>query len=155
VIGMELIREEEFNGYLYSTDPKKIDLDFVHRFLSNSYWAAGIPKFMIKQSIENSMSVGIYTMEKQIGFARLITDYTTFGYLADVFVDEAYRGRGLSKKLMEFILSFPELKFLRRIMLFTKDAHGLYSQYGFTALDNPDNAMCIHRKDIYKLATSK
>jgi GNAT superfamily N-acetyltransferase len=96
------------------------------------------------------LSIGIYKESKQIGFARVITDFSTFAYLADVFVDEAFRGRGVSKKLMNFIFSFEEFGKLRRFILATSDAHGLYSQFGFRALKSPDRFMEIHQPDIYK-----
>jgi GNAT superfamily N-acetyltransferase len=105
---------------------------------------------LIAQSIRNSLSFGIYEGNKQVGFARVITDYTTFAYLADVFVDEAYRGRGLSKILMTFIFSFEEFKKLRRFSLATRDAHGLYAQFGFTPLKSPDRFMELHQPDVYQ-----
>src|SRR5687768_12981270 len=117
--------------YVFSTDKSKLDTGYVHDFLSRqSYWAEGIPLSLVEQSIQNSFCFGVYHNHRQVGFARVVTDYATFGYLADVFIDPAYRGKGLSKKLMTFIFSRNELKKLRRIVLATRDAHGLYEQHG-------------------------
>ncbi|HKD82380.1 MAG TPA: GNAT family N-acetyltransferase [Candidatus Angelobacter sp.] len=132
-----------------SSDPARIDLRAVHEFLTNSYWAKGIPMETVRRSIENALCFGIYQNTRQIGFARVVTDRATFAYLADVFVLPPYRGRGLSKWLMECILSHPELQGLRRWMLATRDAHALYQQYGFNALKAPDRWMEIHNPDIY------
>lgn len=135
--------------YTISTERARIDSAFVHGFLSRSYWAQNIPFEVVRSSIENSLCFGLYEAEKQIGFARVVTDSATFAYLCDVFVLEKYRGRGLSKWLMETILAHPKLQNLRRWMLATKDAHGLYSQFGFTALDAPDVFMQRHAPDVY------
>jgi len=152
---MELNHEKNINEFRFSTDKKLLDINYIHRFLSErSYWAEGIPIDFVRRSIENSLCVGIYQNTKQVGFARLVTDFATFGYLADVFVDETFRGKGLSKQLMEFIFSFEELKFFRRMILATKDAHGLYSRYGFTLLKNPDRFMERAQPGIYKQMTS-
>ena len=100
--------------------------------------------------MEHSACFGIYFEGQQVGFARWVTDYATFGYLADVFVLEQHRGRGLSKTLMEFMMSFPEIQACRRLMLATRDAQGLYAQFGFEPLANPERIMAVVRKDIYK-----
>lgn len=151
---MNLSHEQFHNGFHFSTDKALLNLPYIHAFLSErSYWAPGIPLDIVRRSVENSVCIGIYENKKQVGFARVITDLATFGYLADVFIDEAYRGRGLSKALVAFIFSFEELKFLRRFILATKDAHGLYAQYGFNLLKNPDRFMEIARPDIYKQFT--
>jgi GNAT superfamily N-acetyltransferase len=133
-----------------STDPARIDLRAVHDFLTNSYWARGIPLETVQRSIENSLCFGIYHGDRQIGFARVITDRATFAYLADVFVLPDYRGHGLSKWLMECIIAHPDLQGLRRWMLATQDAHELYAQYGFSSLKAPERWMEIHRPDVYK-----
>lgn len=147
---MKIQKELVSNGFLFSTDKNKLDVPYIHNFLSNiSYWAKGIPIRLVRQSIENSLCIGIYAQNKQIGFARVVTDFSTFGYLADVFIDEAYRGNKLSKKLMEFIVSLEELTVLRRMILATRDAHGLYAQFGFKLLEKPDRFMELHRPDIY------
>lgn len=132
-----------------STDPARLDVPAVHEFLKNSYWAKGIPVEVVRRSIGNSLCYGIYHGSAQVGFARVITDRATFCYLADVFVLEPYRGRGLSKWLMECIMGHPDLLGVRRWMLATQDAHGLYQQYGFTPLNAPERWMEIHRPDIY------
>ena len=136
--------------FTISTENEKFDINSIHSFLTRSYWAEGISKEVIKRSIEGSLCFGVFTNNKQIGFARMITDKATFAYLADVFIIEEYRGLGLSKWLMEVIMSHPELRGLRRMMLATKDAHGLYKKFGFTPLNNADRWMQIHDPDIYK-----
>jgi GNAT superfamily N-acetyltransferase len=123
----EWVRDE----LVISTDRARIDLDAVHRFLVSSYWAAGMPRAVLERGIENSLAFGIYAGPRQAGFARVITDLATYAYLSDVFVLEEFRGRGLSKWLMECILAHPDLQGLRRFALFTRDAQGLYAQYGF------------------------
>jgi GNAT superfamily N-acetyltransferase len=138
--------------YRISTDKNKMDIDFIHSFLSRSYWAEGITKEVVSRSITGSLCFGVFSMEKQIGFARLITDEATFAYLADVFIDDDHRGKGLSKWLMGVIISHPGLLGLRRILLATRDAHGLYAQFGFTPLNNPERWMHIHNPDLYKNA---
>ncbi len=99
-----IIREFSKDNFLISTDPKKLQLKVIHNFLSNSYWSKNIPFEIVQKSVENSFCFGIYKGEDQIGFARLITDYTTFAYLADVFILEEFRGKGLSKWLMEVMI---------------------------------------------------
>jgi N-acetylglutamate synthase-like GNAT family acetyltransferase len=138
------------NQFSITTEKEKFDVEFIHSFLTRSYWAEGISKEVIKRSIEGALCFGLFENDKQIGFARTITDKATFAYLADVFIIEEYRGRGLSKWLMEVIMSHPSLQSLRRIMLATKDAHRLYEKFGFTALNNVDRWMQINDPDIYK-----
>ncbi|WP_163937285.1 GNAT family N-acetyltransferase [Paraferrimonas sp. SM1919] len=129
--------------YFVSEEKALLDIEMVHDYLANeSYWARGIPKEVVLTSIENSMCFGVYSANKQqLGFARLITDKATFGYLADVFILKAHRGLGLSKLIMNFIDQHPQLQGLRRMMLATHDAHSLYQQYGFVAADEPDKLM--------------
>jgi len=136
--------------YSISTDKSKIDIDVVHGYLSQSYWAEEIPKETVKRSIENSLCFGVYKQEKQIGFARVISDCATFAYLADVFILEEERGKGLSKWLMEIIIKHPQLQDLRRFTLATRDAHGLYEQFGFTLFDKPERWMQRHNPEIYR-----
>src|SRR5689334_12965902 len=124
-------REWERGGFVISTDRHRLDVDLVHDYLSTSYWAAGMPRDVLERAIENSLIFGIYAANAQVGFARAITDLATYAYLSDVFVVEGYRGRGLSKWLMECILAHPGLQGLRRFALFTRDAQGLYLRYGF------------------------
>lgn len=143
-----------FRGdYEISTDPARIDVNVVHEFLTDCYWAKGIPADTVRRSIENSICFGIYHGKQQVGFARIISDCATFAYLADVFVLPRYRGRGLSRWLMECIVGHPDLQGLRRWMLGTQDAHGLYAKFGFAAIKTPDIWMEIHRPDIYAIYT--
>jgi GNAT superfamily N-acetyltransferase len=135
--------------YEISTDPAHIDAALVHEFLTNSYWAKGIPLKTIQRSIENSVAFGVYHGQQQVGFARIISDLATFAYLADVFILPSHRGRGLSQWLMECIVSHPDLQGLRRWMLATQDAHGLYAKFGFTAIRNPERWMEKHDSEIY------
>ena len=127
----------ETGRFLISTDKSKLDLDVIHDFLSrDSYWAAGIPRDTVARSIENSLCFGVYDSARQIGFARVITDFATYGYIADVFILEPYRERGLGKELMSSIMSHPKLQGLRRWSLGTRDAQGLYAQFGFEPVVN-------------------
>lgn len=136
--------------FTLSTDKNRLDTGYIHRFLSTSYWAENIPPEVVQRSIEGALCFGVYEGRRQIGFARVITDGATFAYLADVFIDENFRGRGLSKWLLECIMTYPSLQGLRRFMLATKDAHGLYRQFGFTSLTAAERWMQIHQPDIYK-----
>jgi len=138
-----------------STDPLRIDVELVHEFLTNSYWAKGITLDLVRQSIENSICFGVYFGREQVGFARIISDRATFAYLADVFILPTYRGRGLSLWLMECIVAHPDLQGLRRWMLATRDAHGLYERFGFTAVSRPERWMEIHHTEIYAKAASQ
>jgi GNAT superfamily N-acetyltransferase len=125
-----------------STDAAEMDVDAIHAYLSGeSYWAAGIPRDVVERAVRNSLCFGIFDGGAQVAFARVITDRATFAYLADVYVLQPYRGRGLGKWMMEAILAHPELRGLRRWMLFTKDAHGLYAQFGFTPVTHPERCM--------------
>lgn len=135
--------------YMISTERTRIDCAVVHGFLKNAYWSQNIPFDVVQRSIENSLCFGLYDATGQIGFARVVTDSATFAYLCDVFVMENKRGRGLSKWLIETVLAHPELQNLRRWLLATKDAHGLYAQFGFAALDAPDVFMQRHAPDVY------
>ena len=136
--------------YLISTDKNKIDVGYVHSFLTQSYWSPGVPVEVVKKAIEGSLCFAVYHKNKQVGFARVIGDKATFAYIADVFIDENYRGRGLSKWLMETIMKHPDLQGLRRILLTTKDAHGLYAQFGFVPINNPERFMIINKPEMYK-----
>lgn len=133
-----------------TTDRTSMDLDMVHKFLASSYWAAGIPRYIFLRSVENSLCFGVFENDRQVGFARVITDYATYAYLADVFILESHRGKGLSKFLMECIVAHPQLQGLRRWTLATRDAHGLYEKFGFTPLDSTDRFMERHSPDVYK-----
>ena len=121
--------------YEISTDKDRMDLEVIHTFLTHSYWAKGIPKATVQASIENSFCFGLFKDAEQVGLARVITDYATFAYLADVFVLESERGKGLGKMLIQHIMEHPRLQGLRNWTLATRDAHGLYVQFGFQAAD--------------------
>lgn len=149
---MEKYCELQKGEYIISTNKEKIDIDVVHTFLSkDSYWAENIPKDIVERAIKNSLCFGIYYKEIQVGFARAVTDKATFMYLADVFILHAHRGKGLSKWLMQTIHAHPELQGLRRMMLTTKDAHGLYAQFGWQPLndDLAKRIMLINRPGMY------
>ena len=134
---MKQIVEHRNAEFVISTDNERLDLDLVHGFLTECYWARGIPREVVDRSIENSLCFGVYRDGKQVGFARVISDSATYAYIGDVFVLESYRGRGLGKWLMECIMQHPELQGLRRWGLVTQDARGLYSPFGFTLLKTP------------------
>jgi len=136
------------NGYLISTDKSKLDLAAVHNFITNSYWAKGISFQDVKKGIENSLAFGVYKQESQIGFARVITDYSRLAHLADVFILEEYRGLGLGKRLMENIMNHPELQSIKKWTLLTEDAHGLYRQFGFQDLKNPEIYMELKKSNF-------
>ena len=126
-------------GYKISSNKTDMDFSVIHNFLSSSYWAKDIPEEILRTAIENSLCFGVFTIsENQVGFARVVTDFATFGYLADVFILEEHRGKGLSKWLMEVIFSHPNLQNFRRFTLATRDAHGLYRKFGFKDLAHPE-----------------
>jgi len=130
------------DGYVVSTDASRLDIDFIHRFLSeHGYWAMGIPRSLLSKAIANSLNFGLFLGDEQVGFARAITDCATFAYVADVFVDGAHRGKGLGKLLIDAVTSYPDMNGLRRLMLGTDDAHGLYRNFGFTELEAPERWM--------------
>lgn len=138
--------------FVVSTDPSRFDITLIHQFLSRSYWSEGIPREIVERSIENSLCFGVFEKSEQVGFARVITDRATFAYLADVFILESHRGRGLGKLLMECISKHPQLQQLRRWMLATRDAHDLYAKFGFKPLARPERFMELHQPDVYKKA---
>lgn len=134
--------EETFGHYLISTDPQRIDIGVVHAYLSNeAYWSKEIPLAVVERSVRNSLCFGVYDGNALVGFARVISDYATFAYLGDVFVLPEYRGQGLSKYLMTAISEHPDLQGLRRFHLVTRDAHGLYEQFGFQTVSDPGRHM--------------
>jgi hypothetical protein len=153
--------------FLISTDRERMQLDVVHGFLTNSYWAKGISREVVERSIEHSLCFGIYDESStsarearngesmQVGFARVVSDFATVAYLGDVFILESHRRRGLSKWLMECITQHPDLQNLRRWILLTRDAHGLYSQFGFAPLRAPERYMELHRPDVYETPREK
>ncbi|HEV7622333.1 MAG TPA: GNAT family N-acetyltransferase [Flavisolibacter sp.] len=136
-------------NYTISTDKTKLDISYVHEFLIQSYWAKNIPLETVKKSIDGSLCFAMYHNDKQVGFARVITDNATFAYLADVFIGQEYRGKGLGKWLVKIIINYPSLQDLRRFMLATRDAHSLYKQFGFEQLTNTDRWMQIHKAEVY------
>lgn len=136
------MQEEISKGeYWVTTDNEKLDFDSIHKWITNSYWANGRTKEAMKKVMDNSLNFGLFHNDKQVGFARVITDYHTFSYLCDVIIDEDYRGRGLGKLLMKEVLEYPPLITMKRWLLFTKDAHGLYEHFGFTKDDMPERTM--------------
>ena len=135
--------ERERKEFVISTDPARLDVDAVHAYLTRSYWASGVPKDVVAKSLEGSLCFGLYEGSRQIGLARVITDKATFAYLCDVYVLEDYRGLGLGKWLMSVVQSHPDLQGIRRFVLITRDAHGLYEQFGFSGLKEPDRYMEI------------
>ncbi|MCI4355212.1 MAG: GNAT family N-acetyltransferase [Thermoplasmata archaeon] len=132
-----------------STDPGDLQLDVIHRFLAGCYWAKGIPRAVVERSIRNSLCFGVYDGAAQVGFARVISDFATFAYIADVFVLESHRGRGIARWLMECIKAHPDLQGLRRWSLGTRDAHALYRHVGFASLGDPSIYMEILDREVY------
>ncbi|HTW59385.1 MAG TPA: GNAT family N-acetyltransferase [Terriglobales bacterium] len=162
--GAGAVIEQRRGEFVVSTDPARLDLDMIHGFLTNCYWCRGIPREVVHRSIEHSLCFGVYDVggespllaksarsgaPAQVGFARVVSDFATVAYLGDVFVLESHRGRGLSKWMMECIMQHPALQGLRRWILLTRDAHGLYSQFGFTPVKAPERYMELHRADVY------
>ena len=141
---------EGIEGFHISCDNSEMDIDAIHAFISTSYWARGIPRETLARAIANSLCFGLFTEDGlQVGFARTITDRATYAYLADVYVLEEFRGRGLSRWLMDSVVSHPELQGLRRITLATRDAHGLYEQFGFRPLASPEIFMEAWNPGVY------
>lgn len=136
--------------YRITTALNEMDFDLIHDFLSQSYWARDIPRETLWKALNNSLCFAVLDLQGQtLGFARMISDYATYAYLADVFVDPKYRGLGLSKQIMQAIVDHPELQGLRRITLVTRDAHTLYRQYGFTPINKPDSYMEKWDPEVY------
>jgi GNAT superfamily N-acetyltransferase len=142
VINSSMTDSWERGDYSISSDRARLNLDLIHEFLSHhTYWATGRSLEVVQRSIENSLPFGIYQGDDQVGFARVVTDYATFAWIADVFVLPQHRGRGLAKWLMEVMLDHPKLQGFRRWVLSTKDAHGVYERFGFIKLHRPDRWM--------------
>jgi GNAT superfamily N-acetyltransferase len=137
-------------NYLVSTDNDLLKLDVIHQNLGRSTWAAGIDEATVRNAVANSLNFGLYDGDRQIGYARFITDYATFAYMADVFVIEAYRGKGLGRWLVECMLEYPGIERYRRLLLATTSAAWLYEKLGFSTPDNPKLFWHINRPDIYK-----
>lgn len=152
VVNPDTVVESRRGEFSVSTDRARLDLDVIHGFLTNCYWAKGIPRDVVARSIEHSLCFGIYDGSgAQVGFARVISDFATIAYIGDVFVLDTHRGRGLGKWLMQCITLHPALQNLRRWILTTRDAHGLYSQVGFIPVKSPERFMELHRPDIYEV----
>jgi GNAT superfamily N-acetyltransferase len=148
----DTIIESRRGEFLISTDPARLNFDVIYGFLTNCYWSKGIPREVVARSIEHSLCFGVYDGSgAQVGFARVVSDFATVAYLGDVFILESHRGRGLSKWLMECITQHPALQGLRRWILLTRDAHGLYEKFGFTSVKAPERYMELHRADVYEI----
>ncbi|MEP7051526.1 MAG: GNAT family N-acetyltransferase [Pseudomonadota bacterium] len=141
--------ENQRAGYRLSTLAGDMDVGAIHAYLTGSYWAQGISRAVVAKAISGSLCFGVFDGAGQVGFARVVTDRATFAYLCDVYVLEGHRGRGLATWLMEAVVAHPELQGLRRFMLATRDAHGLYEKFGFAPLARPEIFMTIHRPEIY------
>lgn len=135
--------------YEISTDKARFDVEAIHAFLARTYWSPGVPRTVVERAIEHSLCFGVFHDGVQVGFARAVTDRATFAYLSDVYLLEAHRGRGVARRLVAAIMAHPDLQGLRRIMLATRDAHGLYAKFGFRPLAAPDRMMEVHRPDVY------
>lgn len=144
------ITEHRRGEYTISTDPARLDLPAIHAFLTSSYWAEDVPVEIVERSLRGSLCFGLYAPSGQVGFARVVTDQATFAYLCDVYVLPEYRGQGLGRWLMECVTNSSQLQGLRRWMLVTRDAQGLYEQVGFQPLANPTCVMEIARPGMYK-----
>ena len=138
------------DGYEISTDPTRLDIDAMHAYLTRSYWSPGIPRDVVERAARGSLCFGVYQGDRQVGLARVVTDHATFAYLCDVYVLEEHRGKGLSKWLMREVMAHPALTGARRVMLGTRDAHGLYARHGFQAPPNDGVLMQILRPDMYR-----
>lgn len=138
---MEQIFEAHHDSFTVSTDPARLDMNAIYDFLSRAYWAKGRPRERTQDAMKNSLVFGLYQGEKQIGIARVVTDFSIVAYLCDVFIDDEYRGHGLGKWLVQSILEHPDLKHIRRWLLATDDAHGLYQQFDFEPLAEPEKWM--------------
>jgi GNAT superfamily N-acetyltransferase len=138
------------SSYVISEDVALLEIETIHDFLRESYWSPGIPREVVERAIRGSLCFGVHRAGRQVGFARVITDRATFAYLADVFILPAHRGQGLSKRLLAHIAAHPDLQGLRRFMLATRDGHGLYAQFGFQPVGQPDRLMEILRPDVYR-----
>ena len=137
--------------YEVATDPARLDVGAIHQFLAHeSYWAQGMDRALLEKALAHSLNFGLYTGPRQIGLARVVTDYATFAYLCDVYVHADFRGQGLGQWLMSCVVAHPELQTLRRFGLVTRDAQGLYAQFGWTALARPERHMERLPANYYK-----
>lgn len=142
--------ESRRGGFIISTDPARLDVDAVHAYLARSYWSPGIPRDLVARALAHSLCFGLYEGDAQVGLARVITDRATYAYLCDVYVLETHQGHGLGTWLMEVVLAHPDLRGLRRFVLVTRDAHGLYRKFGFAPPANPGGYMEIKATDPYR-----
>jgi GNAT superfamily N-acetyltransferase len=133
-----------------SFDRDRMDLDVIHAYLANAYWSPGVPRAVVRRAIEHSLCVGAFFEGRQVGFARAVTDMATFAYVADVFVLDQFRGRGIGKQIMAALTQHPDMQGLRSWMLLTRDAHGLYRQFGFDAPSEPQRVMIKRDQDAYR-----
>ncbi len=140
------------DGCTITTDPARLDVAVIHGYLTRSYWAEGIPEAVVRRALAHSLGFGVFDGTAQVGFARVVTDFTTYAWLGDVFVLESHRGRGLGAWLMTSVMSHPDLQGLRRFTLATRDAHELYRRFGFTAPARPQSLMEVFRPDVYAAA---
>ena len=145
-----MVYEAREGDTLVSCDRRKLDLKRIHAFLTRSYWSEGVSRELVERSIEHSIPFGVYAGAEQVGFARVISDRASYAYLADVYIEERFRGRGLSKLLMRAVMAHPELQGLRRWILGTRDAHGLYRQYGFSELQRTERWMEKAEAGLYQ-----
>lgn len=143
---MPQVFETQRDQFTISTDPARLDIDAICDFLTRAYWANTRPRERTERAIQNSLVFGVYVGDKQIGVARVVTDYSIFAYLCDVFIHEDYRAHGLGKWLIQTIMEYPDLKDMRRWVLVTNDAHGLYQQFGFTTIEDPERWMQSFRR---------
>jgi GNAT superfamily N-acetyltransferase len=143
---MPQILETQHRQFTISTDPNRLDFDIICDFLKRAYWANTRPRERTVRAFQNSLVFGVYDGDKQIGMARVVSDYSIFAYLCDVFIHEDYRAQGIGKWLMQTIMEHPDLKEMRRWVLVTSDAHGLYEQYGFTTIEDPEHWMQLFRR---------
>ena len=146
------VADLQAGDYTISCDPGRLDVASIHAYLATSYWSPGIPREVVERGIAHSLPFAVYRGEEQVGFARVITDRATFAYLADVYILEPHRGQGLSKRMIEYVLAHPDLQGLRRLMLATRDAHGLYRRFGFTPLKDASRIMERLKASQYRAA---
>ncbi len=142
---MNTLFETFRDNYCISTDPARLDFDVIHGYLRRAYWSPDVPRSAVERAAANSLAYGLYAPDGQVGYARVVTDFTAIAYLADVFILESHQGRGLGKWLVQTILAHPQLQFVRKWMLFTRDAHGLYQQFGFTRIPDVENRVLERR----------
>jgi GNAT superfamily N-acetyltransferase len=137
-------------SYTISSDKSRMDLGFIHDYLSTkAYWCLRIPFDTVRRAVEHSLCFGVFHGQQQVGFARVITDYATIAYLGDVFIIPEHRGKGLSKELMQAIMAHPDVQGMRRWILLTMDAHGLYRQFGWTPVEHPERYMEVANPNVY------